>query len=154
MGECPEGQCVQGIDENGELICSPCDPSSGCDPATTTRIGQWCVENILRGINPEANDPPKNFVDASRDCHAVGRSICPIDALMLCDVLDDDAGSQASCRITTDSNILRLWTSTYDASYGESVFQSIVVYGQDNKAFKASVTDIFPFYCCESVDNP
>ena len=57
-------------------------------------------------------------------------------------------------QITTDSNTLRLWTGTYDASYGESVFSSIVVYGEDNKAFKAALTDIFPYYCCETAVNP
>ena len=29
--------------------------------------------------------------------------------------------------------------------------QGIVVYGEDNKAFKASITELYPFYCCESV---
>jgi hypothetical protein len=72
---------------------------------------------------------------------------------MLCDVLEGaaspQAASNASCINTTDDNVLRLWTQNYDANFGESVFQGIVVYGEDNKAFKASITELYPFYCCE-----
>jgi hypothetical protein len=143
FGECPEGQCLRGITEDGELICESCDGAE-CDVATTTRIGAWCVDNLLRL-------PSKNFEDASVECHALGKSICPVEALMLCDLLDSQVGDQASCTITTDSNSLVLWTGTYDASYGESVFQSIVTYGPDNKAVQANLTQVFPFYCCEPV---
>jgi hypothetical protein len=144
-GSCPEGECVVAIGENGALVCGPCADGGGCDVATTTRVGQWCVENLLRL-------PAQNFEQASAACHAAGKSICPIDALMLCDVLDDSLGSQASCINTTDNNILRIWTSTYATSFGESVFQAIVVYGEDNKAFKANIMDLYPFYCCDEVD--
>ena len=145
-GVCPEGECLQGITEQGELLCVPCD-GSGCDVATTTRIGMWCVDNLI-------HLPSKNFADASAECHDLGKSICPVEALMLCDVLDDALGTQASCTITTDNNTLRLWTGTYDASYVESVFQSIMVYGEDNKVFQANLSEIYPFYCCETVHNP
>ena len=52
--------------------------------------------------------------------------------------------------ITTDNNELRLWTQGYDASYGQSVFQGILVYGEDNKAFKANMMELYPFYCCRA----
>lgn len=73
---------------------------------------------------------------------------------MLCDVLEETAGSSASCVNTTDDDELRLWTQTYDANFGDSVFQSIVVYGEDNQAFKANVTELYPFYCCKPANAP
>jgi len=124
------------------VICGPCDDGGGCGPGTT-RIGNWCVEDAIRSS--------KNFVNAGVDCHEVERTICPVEALMLCDALSDAVDlSSASCTLTTDSNVLRLWTSTYSASFGDSVFQGIVTYGEDNKAFKASINELYPFYCCES----
>ncbi len=146
-GSCPEGQCVTGIDEEGRLICAPCSSGGGCDVATTSRIGHWCIDNLL-------HLPSKNFMDASSECHALGRSICPVEALMLCDALGAAVGPNATCQITTDSNTLRMWTGTYDASYGASVFQSIIVFGEDNKAFKANLTEIYPFYCCGLATSP
>jgi len=140
-GSCPEGQCLQSIGDDCEFVCVPCDPSE-CPPGMT-RFGAWCIDDLLRL-------PSQNFVEASEACHQDGRSICPIEALMLCDVLGETAGPNASCAITTDDDVLRLWTQTYDAQFGASVFQGIVVYGEDNKAFKANVTELYPYYCCES----
>ncbi len=73
---------------------------------------------------------------------------------MLCDVLDTSVlGNQASCTNTTDSAI-RIWTRNYDAAFGQSVLQAIVVYdGDDNTALKADQTEVYPFYCCQSVFN-
>jgi hypothetical protein len=118
----------------------------GCDVATTTRVGMWCVDDDIQLT-------PMNFYQASDFCHAREKSICPVDALMLCDVLGASLGSKATCVITTDSNTLRLWTSTFDASFGDRVFQGIIVYGEDNKAFQASLSELYPFYCCYAVPN-
>ena len=119
----------------------------GCGPGTT-RIGHWCVDDLI-------HLPPKNFPDASEDCHDQSSSICPVEALMLCDVLDENVlGNQASCVNTTDA-AGRIWTSTYDAAFGESVLQAIVIYdGDDNTALKADQTEVYPFYCCKAVFNP
>jgi hypothetical protein len=146
-GSCPDGECLQGFEPNGDPICVPCG-GRGCDEATTSQIGMWCVDNNIRGFSSQ--DPPKNFADASAECHAEGMSICPVEALMLCDLLNDAAGPNAQCSVITDQNNVRLWTSTFDASYGEHVFASIVTYGENNRAFKALATDSYPFYCCKS----
>jgi hypothetical protein len=140
VGECPEGECVRGITEGGGLICEPCG-GAPCDPATTTQIGVWCVDNQFR--------PAKTFENASAECHALGKVICPVEALMLCDALDSVIGDQAQCTILTDSTNTRLWTLTYDAAYGENVFQGIVTYTGDNRALQANVSGSFPFFCCE-----
>jgi len=77
-----------------------------------------------------------------------------VEALMLCDVLDSGVlGNQASCVNTTDG-ANRIWTSTYDAAFGESVLQAIVIYdGDDNTALKADQTEVYPFYCCAAALN-
>jgi hypothetical protein len=136
---------VHGFGTGGQLICGPCAAGTGggCDVATTTRVGQWCVDNFIHSA--------KNYNEASLACHNLGKSICPIEALMLCDVLGSALGTQASCVVTTDNSTMH-WTADYDAAYGNSVFAGIVVFGQDNKSFKAAVTELFPFYCCEEVD--
>jgi len=119
------------------------DFESGCSPGTT-RIGHWCLDDLI-------HLPPSNFLQATTQCHLQGSSICPVEALMLCDVLNPSVlGNQASCVNTTD-NAGRIWTSTYDASYGSSMFQAIVVYdGDTNTAWKASQAELYPFYCCKA----
>jgi len=121
------------------------DFEAGCG-AGMTRIGHWCVDDLIH--------PPKNFAGASEECHDLHSSICPVEAVMLCDVLDASVlGNQASCINTTDS-ALRIWTSTYDAAFGQSVLQAIIIYdGDDNTALKADQTEVFPFYCCQAAFN-
>jgi hypothetical protein len=136
-GSCPDGWCFHSIGDDCELICVPCGAEE-CPPGAT-RFGTWCIDDFLRL-------PSQNFVDASSTCHQDGKSICPVEALMLCDILE--IGPFASCILATDQD-LRLWTRNYDAAFSEYLFQGIVVYGDDNKAFQANITDTYPFYCCQ-----
>ena len=116
----------------------------GCSPGTT-QIGKWCVDDQFHS--------PKNFAGASAECHGQGASICSIEALMLCDVLGPSLGNQATCVTTTDS-AFRLWSNTYDAQYGDAVFEGIIVYdGNDNTAVKGNQTEQYPYYCCEAAFN-
>jgi hypothetical protein len=115
----------------------------GC-AAGSTRFGEWCVDDDFR--------QPGNFGAASLACfNDREKSICPFEAMLLCDVLSDQMPDNASCTVLTDNNQLRIWTLTYDAAFGSSVFDALVVYGEDNKAFQASVNEIYPYYCCEPV---
>lgn len=116
----------------------------GCSPGTT-RIGKWCIDDSLH--------TPKSFLDASAECHELHAAICPVEAMMLCDVLGSAVGNQASCVNTTDGPI-RVWTNTYDAQFGEALFEGIIVYdGDDNTAIKANQNEMFPFYCCQASFN-
>jgi len=138
-GKCPTGQCLQGVEE-GQLICVPC--AGGKCGAGTTRVGYWCIDNFQR--------PVHNFTTATATCQAEGKSLCPVEALMVCDLAQP---ATSGCTVSTDTAGLRLWTGTYDASFEENVLQSIVVYGDDNRAFKATAGEFHPYYCCD-VGNP
>jgi hypothetical protein len=117
---------------------------SGC-AAGATRFGEWCIDDDFR--------QPTNFGTASLACfNDRGKSICPLEAMLLCDVLSEQmSGTPATCTELTDNNQLRIWTLTYDAAFGSSIFDALVVYGEDNKAFQASYSEIYPYYCCEPV---
>jgi len=117
---------------------------SGC-AAGSTRFGEWCVDDDFR--------QPTNFGAASLACfNDRAKSVCPLEAMLLCDVLSEQmSGTPATCTELTDNNQLRIWTLGYDAAFGSSVFDALVVYGEDNKAFQASYSEIYPYYCCEPV---
>jgi hypothetical protein len=101
----------------------------------------WCIDNFLR--------PVHNFTEATLTCHAEGRTICPVEALMACDLIEPQI-PLGGCTTATDDGQTRLWTNNYDASFEDSVFQSIVLYGQDNKTFQANAGEFHPYFCCQA----
>ena len=62
---------------------------------------------------------------------------------MICDILEPTT----ACTIVTDADV-RIWTSTWGGALEQSTFQSIVVYGEDNKTFGADITEIYSYFCC------
>jgi hypothetical protein len=121
----------------------------GC-AADMVQIGDWCIDKFIQGLDPQSS-PPATFEMASQACHARRKSICPIEALMLCDVLEPGG---SSCTLATDQSTVRVWTSTFDATFESGLFQGILLYGEDNKAFQGNSTNHYPFFCCSAAAIP
>jgi hypothetical protein len=89
-------------------------------PTGWSRNGAWCIEDTLRTGG--------DWDDAIRACHTQGGAVCPIEALLTCDIVQS-----GTCATTTDEDVW-LWTSS---TYGNdaSAFNQIQVYnGKGNDA--------------------
>ena len=120
----PAGSCDQ-----------PCDPE-------TTRLGGWCVDKLLRDS--------ADFPTATAVCDADWMTICPVEAMIACDLLEPDS----VCAQVTDLASFRLWTSTYEPSFDPEAFQGLVVYGGDNIVRHANANEVHPFVCCKATCGP
>jgi len=129
---------VSAIDDTGTPTCVDCGnaAATGC-PGGTTPIGPWCIDNFRRSVT--------GFTTATLTCHAEGRAICSVEALMICDVLNP---TTSGCRIDTDTPSSRLWTSTFDAAFATRAFQGIAIYGGDEIVRPGDAGDFYPYYCC------
>jgi hypothetical protein len=111
--------------------------SDGTCPPGSTPIGIWCVDDFRRSV--------QNFAGATETCDAEARTICPVEAMMACDLLNP---TTSNCRIDTDTPGTRLWTSTFDAAFDTKVFQAIAIYGGDEVIRPGNAGEFYPFYCC------
>ncbi len=62
-------------------------------PRHTVRVGAWCIHVQEQG--------PDTFEDSLKNCWDQGMLLCPLDAIMACDVLAPDG---ADCSMTTDTD--------------------------------------------------
>jgi hypothetical protein len=123
---------------NGEL-------SFSC-PAGWDRYGEWCIEDNLRG--------PDTHTNAWSACHTVGGSLCPIAALMACDIIGP-AGT--ACRASTDAAGWH-WTSTIIGNDVDA-FDAIAVYNHSgnnagNEIDISTEASSYQYYCCRAAGGP
>ncbi len=143
-GSCGENECLTGITAQGGLVCAPCGGGGGAIcPNGTSRIGASCIDNFQR--------PVHSFVEAVNVCHAEQRSICTVEQLATCDVLN--TGS-SGCAVATDTPSVGLWTSTFEPSHDLRIFEALVVYRGDNMFVLAEAAERYPFYCCQAPVAP
>lgn len=130
--------------------------------AGMTRVGAWCIDNeytddAAATLN-EAGEVfnTTGFNGAVRFCHSEGKSLCPLDALIACD-LAEPVG--ADCTTLTDASgpasLGDVWTSTHFLPDGtgtpaHDVFDAVTVFnGEGNQVSHRPNTDLDnEFWCC------
>jgi hypothetical protein len=123
---------ISGCVPGGRPICPP----------DMEQVGSWCIDRV-RTLEDE-------FDDLVGICKAKGRSLCPLEAIIECDVGTSGANYPAlSCQAYADGNGW-IWTTTPHASDGQSFFTFMTVYQSDNKANVQStgVGSFYAGFCC------
>ena len=110
------------------------------------QAGHWCIDTFQRGV--------MNYPEATQRCHDERRSVCPVEALMVCDMVNLAPNQPAGCGVTTDVPSARLWTSSFEAAFDTRVFQGIAVYGGDEIIRQGNAGDFHPYYCCKPTGAP
>jgi hypothetical protein len=116
--------------------------AGGC-PSNSRRYGIWCVDDTVHAAISSHNT-------AMQTCHNAGKTLCPLTALQMCDIVE--AGGD--CAALTDAAAEELWTS--DVYFGASIYADVIdnnlVYGGNNKFFIAPEDDApftHKFFCCQ-----
>lgn len=132
--EAPLKRCTEGM----RPICPP----------DMERVGAQCIDLVRSSSQTHA--------DAMRDCVSRGRSMCSVDTILTCDVLDLSAARPGSCGQQTDGGVGVLWTSATNAENGDNVFDRIVRYDGDNDITEVdlSLGSIYDYFCCAPLGTP
>lgn len=114
------------------------------------QLASWCIDAFQRAAD--------SFEGATRTCHAEGKEVCSVEALMACDVLEPGDRSNpigfSECSLVTDTGSARLWTSTLNPSFDARLSEGIVVFGGDNIARQGNLTELHSFFCCKATGSP
>jgi len=110
-------------------------------PPDMQRLGGGCIE---REVNPGVE-----FGDAVATCHVRGRSVCSLEHLLTCDVLNLSNGTPGSCGNLTDTPS-GTWTLGSNAEDGGSPFNRLVWYDGNNLIREQSQASggMYRFFCC------
>lgn len=149
---------VGGTIEAGGSVIAEGNVVWNCPPGTG-RAGSWCMTNLRN---------PANLFAAASDCHSIGMSVCSLDAIMQCDMLNlPDDGSSESCGQVTDEagtpNGRVIFTPQFniyfEASETTNVFGNLtcftsLFFGVSwDSALLCNANDAHHYFCCSPV-NP
>ncbi len=132
----------------------PAGPAGGARvcalDGSEARVGSWCVD--------AAENPAATFMEASSACHARGKTLCSVDALVLCDVVQPvdrlDPLGFSECSAATDRAGTQLWTGTTRPAFDSSWAAGVVVYRGDNVMRAGDIRENHGFFCCAAVGSP
>lgn len=120
-------------------------------PLGTFSVGAWCIgqEQFAR-----------NFVDARSNCWSQGKQLCPVEAILACDV---QSPGGADCTITTDLATEKwIWCAELEPSSTDDVNAFNVSSFKKSRVFAQAGNDtaneidwhgwdeIYVSYCCTS----
>ncbi len=136
--------------------------ADGC-PADMERIGGFCIDRVVHPAAPIADSPGGFGSTAMGICHAEGKNLCGIAALMLCDVVQPSNGPD-SCTNRTDKNddpnyriastdIAYRYASAEAVPFGHNAFDNFSCYDPTTQEAQNSLdacNDSQPeeFFCC------
>ena len=133
---------VMEFPHNSNTVTFSGEVKSQC-PSNAHFVGHWCVEDNYRSS--------ASYSGAVNTCIAQGMGICPLAALLACDLAQPNG---AQCTSTTDGgSSLTMWTADFDVESGEDAHTRIMVFRGDNKVQTASTSSAHRYFCCTSA-NP
>lgn len=109
-------------------------------PQGMSRVGTWCID--------DARSSNVTWHTAVLACHNAGKSLCPYEALMLCDEIEP-AGS--TCSAGTDDDYRVFWTSTRHGErddFGEAWQSNLMCYAGNNSVVECHNDHSHEYVCC------
>ena len=130
---------------SGGNLSFPCPVKSNGD--RLDRAGGWCLE-------PFINTTAATAAEAMVACHNIKMSLCPIEAILACDINDVGKGSiDSTCGNETDSESDRfILTGTLGKSNSGTAFGDFLIFNALGNVAQVAGENSAPtsaqYYCC------
>ncbi len=125
------------------VIRSRCPFKTGSTSVRMVQAGSWCIDDAYAAL-PGTN--------ALLVCNSYGMTLCPIQALMICDAGNAGSGPD-SCGVLTDQAGFTARTSTIDVGTGTVFNRMLRFAATGNVVSVVDDSEQLRYFCCRSLSG-